>query len=263
MLSRPLASISSDPLEGLKVTAANRFKNILIGSFDPTSLPYALLKSQIDDQAVRATAAGTFNRKWEISTPTKRAFAKAATYEDEPARRIAELASYKNSPTPLPTNGGGLGRRGGGVGRNLGENLGETSGLSGTGAAKTTEAVAQTAVKPTETLTPAQAVTPTEAVVPNLQKPNLTPQTAEKVADAVTPNLQTKLLQNLDKSPQFGRDMFILSEENLSGDIVKWAEQNNKRIAINKLDLARAQELGFNTLRMLEGRLQLMKFATL
>ena len=133
-LSRPLASISSDPLEGLKVTAANRFKNILLGSFDPSSLPYAFLKSQIDDQAVRATAAGAFNRKWEIATPTQHSFARAASYEDELAQRIAELASYKFNPTP-PRGGGGGGLSGGGgkSGANLGENLGGSGNLSGGG----------------------------------------------------------------------------------------------------------------------------------
>ena len=36
-----------------------------------------------------------------------------------------------------------------------------------------------------------------------------------------------------------------MGEENLNGDIVKWALQNNKRIAVNKLNAQKAQELGF------------------
>lgn len=201
-LSRPLASISSDPLEGLKVTAANRIKNILLGSFDPSSLPYAFLKSQIDDQAVRATAAGAFNRKWEIATPTQRSFARAASYEDELAQRIAELASYKFNPTP-PRGGGG----GGKTAVNLGENLGGSGNLSGGGLTPQTAQSVKAALNP-QTQTPqaaqtaqnikqalsAQTPQPQPTLSPNLQKPNLTPQTAEvvtpttvKAAEAVAP----------------------------------------------------------------------------
>lgn len=157
-LSRPLASISSDPLEGLKVTAANRFKNILLGSFDPSSLPYAFLKSQIDDQAVRATAAGAFNRKWEIATPTQRSFTRAASYEDELAQRIAELASYKFNPTP-PRGG-----EGGGSGKtavNLGENLGGSGSLSGGGLTPQTAQSVKAALNP-QTQTPQAAQTAQE-----------------------------------------------------------------------------------------------------
>lgn len=201
-LSRPLASISSDPLEGLKVTAANRIKNILLGSFDPSSLPYAFLKSQIDDQAVRATAAGAFNRKWEIATPTQRSFTRAASYEDELAQRIAELASYKFNPTP-PRGGGGSGK----TAVNLGENLGGSGSLSGGGLTPQTAQSVKAALNP-QTQTPqaaqtaqnikqalnAQTPQPQPTLSPNLQKPNLTPQTAEvvtpttvKAAEAVAP----------------------------------------------------------------------------
>ena len=76
-------------------------------------------------------------------------------------------------------------------------------------------------------------------------------QKSEAQMDELAENLikssdeNANLIQNLENSAQFGRDMFILGEENLNGDIVKWALQNNKRIAVNKLNTQKAQELGF------------------
>ena len=76
-------------------------------------------------------------------------------------------------------------------------------------------------------------------------------QQSEAQMDELAENLikssdeNANLIQNLENSAQFGRDMFILGEENLNGDIVKWALQNNKRIAVNKLNTQKAQELGF------------------
>lgn len=76
-------------------------------------------------------------------------------------------------------------------------------------------------------------------------------QKSEAQMDELAENLikssdeNANLIQNLENSAQFGRDMFILGEENLNGDIVKWALQNNKRIAVNKLNAQKAQELGF------------------
>ena len=76
-------------------------------------------------------------------------------------------------------------------------------------------------------------------------------QQSEAQMDEMAENLMknsdenANLIQNLENSAQFGRDMFILGEENLNGDIVKWALQNNKRIAVNKLNAQKAQELGF------------------
>ena len=76
-------------------------------------------------------------------------------------------------------------------------------------------------------------------------------QQSEAQMDELAENLMknsdenANLIQNLENSAQFGRDMFILGEENLNGDIVKWALQNNKRIAVNKLNAQKAQELGF------------------
>ena len=76
-------------------------------------------------------------------------------------------------------------------------------------------------------------------------------QKSEAQMDEMAENLikssdeNANLIQNLENSAQFGRDMFILGEENLNGDIVKWALQNNKRIAVNKLNTQKAQELGF------------------
>lgn len=211
-LSRPLASISSDPLEGLKVTAANRFKNILLGSFDPSSLPYAFLKSQIDDQAVRATAAGAFNRKWEIATPTQRSFTRAASYEDELAQRIAELASYKFNPTP-PRGG-----EGGGSGKtavNLGENLGGSGSLSGGGLTPQTAQSVKAALNP-QTQTPqaaqtaqeikqalnAQTPQPQPTLSPNLQKPNLI-NTIEAQPALKTPSVKmnAKTANEIDNVP--------------------------------------------------------------
>ncbi len=209
-LSRPLASISSDPLEGLKVTAANRFKNILLGSFDPSSLPYAFLKSQIDDQAVRATAAGAFNRKWEIATPTQRSFARAASYEDELAQRTAELASYKFNPTP-PRGGGG----GGKTAVNLGENLGGSGNLSGGGLTPQTAQSVKAALNP-QTQTPqaaqtaqnikqalnAQTPQPQPTLSPNLQKPNLI-NTIEAQPALKTPSVKmnAKTANEIDNVP--------------------------------------------------------------
>lgn len=157
------------------------------------------MKSQIDDQAVRATAAGAFNRKWEIATPTQRSFARAASYEDELAQRIAELASYKFNPTP-PRGGGG----GGKTAVNLGENVGGSGGLSGGGLTPQTAQSVKAALNP-QTQTPqaaqtaqnikqalnAQTPQPQPTLSPNLQKPNLTPQTAEALK---TQNTPTQLL---------------------------------------------------------------------
>ncbi len=131
---------------------------------------------------MRATAAGAFNRKREIATPTQRSFARAASYEDELAQRIAELASYKFNPTP-PRGGGG----GGKTAVNLGENLGGSGNLSGGGLTPQTAQSVKAALN-------AQTPQPQPTLSPNLQKPNLTPQTAEvvtpttvKAAEAVAP----------------------------------------------------------------------------
>ena len=62
-------------------------------------------------------------------------------------------------------------------------------------------------------------------------------------------NTQIKSIQEIiniiETSPQKGRDMQIIGEANFTPQAVEYAHKNNKKIAIDKLDEAEAQRLGF------------------
>ena len=53
------------------------------------------------------------------------------------------------------------------------------------------------------------------------------------------------VIKVLQTSPQKGRDMIVIGQENLSKDVLEWIVGNNKKVAIDRLDSKSAKELGF------------------
>ena len=66
---------------------------------------------------------------------------------------------------------------------------------------------------------------------------------------ADTPKVDSTLSQEIkdiiDSSPAKGRDMQIIGEANFTPQVVEYAHKNNKKVAIDKLDKAEAEQLGF------------------
>ena len=64
-----------------------------------------------------------------------------------------------------------------------------------------------------------------------------------------TPKVDSSLSQEIkdiiDSSPEKGRDMQIIGEANFTPQVVEYAHKNNKKVAIDKLDKAEAEQLGF------------------
>ncbi|CZE47158.1 Uncharacterised protein [Campylobacter geochelonis] len=54
-----------------------------------------------------------------------------------------------------------------------------------------------------------------------------------------------EITSSILSSPQTGRDMFLVGKDNLNADLLKWSIDNNRKIAVDKLDVAQAKELGF------------------
>ena len=53
------------------------------------------------------------------------------------------------------------------------------------------------------------------------------------------------VIKILQTSPQKGRDMFVIGQDNLTQDVLEWVIKNNKKIAVDTLDSSKAKSLGF------------------
>lgn len=53
------------------------------------------------------------------------------------------------------------------------------------------------------------------------------------------------IIKALENSPQKGQGMLIIGKENLSTKVLKWALENNKKIAVDILPKQTAEKLGF------------------
>ncbi|AFI03830.1 hypothetical protein [Helicobacter cetorum] len=66
-----------------------------------------------------------------------------------------------------------------------------------------------------------------------------------KAKDEKMPKLSFNEIKKLiDKSPNKGREMLVLGEQNLTSEVVEYIEKNNKKIAVEKLEPSLAKELG-------------------
>ncbi len=66
-----------------------------------------------------------------------------------------------------------------------------------------------------------------------------------KEKDEKMPKLSFNEIKELiDKSPNKGREMLVLGEQNLTPEVVEYIEKNNKKIAIEKIEPSLAKELG-------------------
>ena len=60
-----------------------------------------------------------------------------------------------------------------------------------------------------------------------------------------TSQISKEIKDIIDSSPQKGRDMVVIGKENFTPEVVEYAHKNNKKIAIDKLEQAEAEKLGF------------------
>ena len=65
------------------------------------------------------------------------------------------------------------------------------------------------------------------------------------IKQTTSQNIPQTIKDIIDSSPQKGRDMIILGEENFTPQVIEYAHKNNKKIAISKLNEAQAKQLGF------------------
>ena len=68
---------------------------------------------------------------------------------------------------------------------------------------------------------------------------------AKKPADKAESTLSQEIKDIIDSSPEKGRDMQIIGEANFTPQVVEYAHKNSKKVAIDKLDKAEAEKLGF------------------
>lgn len=60
-----------------------------------------------------------------------------------------------------------------------------------------------------------------------------------------TTQISQEIKDIIDSSPAKGRDMQIIGEANFTPQVVEYAHKNSKKVAIDKLDKAEAERLGF------------------
>lgn len=60
-----------------------------------------------------------------------------------------------------------------------------------------------------------------------------------------TSQISKEIKDIIDSSPQKGRDMQIIGEANFTPQVVEYAHKNNKKVAIDKLSQAEAEQLGY------------------
>ncbi|WP_121727668.1 PBECR2 nuclease fold domain-containing protein, partial [Helicobacter labetoulli] len=60
-----------------------------------------------------------------------------------------------------------------------------------------------------------------------------------------TSQISKEIKDIIDSSQQKGRDMVVIGKENFTPEVVEYAHKNNKKIAIDKLEQAEAEKLGF------------------
>ena len=60
-----------------------------------------------------------------------------------------------------------------------------------------------------------------------------------------TSQISQEIKDIIDSSPQKGRDMQIIGEANFTPQVVEYAHKNNKKVAIDKLSQAEAEQLGY------------------
>lgn len=77
--------------------------------------------------------------------------------------------------------------------------------------------------------------------------PNLTTQEkvnlVERAKERIKQNIDTKAI--IDASPQSGRDTTIIGRKNLNADIIQYAQENKKVVAVDNVDPDLAKNLGF------------------
>ena len=60
-----------------------------------------------------------------------------------------------------------------------------------------------------------------------------------------TSQISKEIKDIIDSSPQKGRDMVVIGKENFTPEVVEYAHKNNKKVAIDKLSQAEAEQLGY------------------
>ncbi|WP_052086459.1 PBECR3 domain-containing polyvalent protein [Helicobacter magdeburgensis] len=86
-----------------------------------------------------------------------------------------------------------------------------------------------------------------KGLINELYKPQSkqTPPTSKGLFDEVDSSLSQEIKDIIDSSPQKGRDMQIIGEANFTPQVVEYAHKNNKKVAIDKLSQAEAEQLGY------------------